>query len=291
MKLSQHQSANITKMILIGERGTGKSGSLISLVKAGYKLHILDFDNGIDVLVNLIRAEPNAAELFDRVDYFTITDRFKNLGGKAVPINSDVWPRAMAKMSSWSNKTDTIKGIKDGKPANLPLPPDQVYDYGDPANWGPEHILVIDSLTFLCNASMRQVLKLNNRPAGPVYESDWNEAQKAVEDFLSWVYAEQFNTNVIVTAHIDYQTEGKGDAKAVVRVVPQALGRKLGPKVGGYFNSMLEVRRSGVGTALKRSIHTVPAGMLELKNPAPTKVKASYDISTGLADFFAAVRS
>jgi hypothetical protein len=290
-KLGQHQSTQITKMILIGESGTGKTGSLVSLVKAGYKLHIIDLDNGLDVLVNMIKQEPNSAELLDLVDYFTITDRFKNLGGKAVPINSDVWPRVMAKMSNWTNKSDVIKGMKDGKPANLPIPAADVIDLGDPAAWGPDHILVVDSFTFLCKAAMRTVLRLNNRPAGPIYESDWNEAQTAIEEFLSWVYDVGFNTNVIMTAHIDYQTEGTGKDRTVMRVVPQALGKKLGPKVGRYFNSMLEVRRIGVGAGLKRNIHTVPAGMLELKNPAPAKVKPQYDISDGLAEFFKAVRS
>ena len=48
--LDQHQSNDFVKLLLIGDSKAGKTGSLISLVKAGYKLRILDLDNLLDVL-------------------------------------------------------------------------------------------------------------------------------------------------------------------------------------------------------------------------------------------------
>src|SRR5690606_12301606 len=152
------------------------------------------------------------------------------------------------------------------------------FNLGKPSEWGPDTILVIDSFTLLNNAAMRYILRLNGRPAGPVYESDWGEAQTLVENFLAFVYDEAFQTNVIVIAHVQPRTEKDG---TVVGIFPAALGKALPPKVGRYFNAMLEVRRSGAGSAVRRSIHTVPASMLELKNPNPAKVKPQYDISDG----------
>jgi hypothetical protein len=285
--LRHHQSVQFTKMLLIGDSGTGKTGSLVSLVKAGYKLRILDLDNGLDILRNLVLEQ--CPELIDNVHFITVTDKFKQVGGKAVPVDSNAWPRAVKYLDNWTNFGEIRKEVgADGKPVNVQIKADdpEHFNLGKPETWGADTILVLDSFTFMCNAAMRYILKLNGRPAGPTYESDWNEAQQLVENLLAMLYDVSMRTNIIVCAHIAVRTEKDGTTTAY----PTALGKALGPKVGRYFNAMLEVRRSGVGSTLRRTINTVPAGLLELKNPNPLKVKSSYDISVGLAEYFKAVR-
>lgn len=290
--LRLHQSNNFTKLLLIGNSGTGKTGALASLAEAGYYLRVLDFDNGLDILKNFLKASkaPLIGNIhpLDRVDFITVTDKFKSVGGKPTPVSADAFPRALDYLSNWTNKNQKVKGVDaNGKPANIPIPADQVFDLGDPAEWGQDAILVIDSLTFFCNAALRYQLRMNGRPVGPIYESDWLQAQQLMESVLGMIYSESFATNVIVCAHIDERTD-KETKKTTA--FPVGLGKALGPKIGRFFNSMLEVRRTGAGTTLKRSIHTVPDGLLELKNPTPLGVLPKYDISTGLADFFKAVR-
>lgn len=291
---SKHQSARFTKLLLIGDSGTGKTGSLLSLVKAGYKLRILDLDNGLDILRNMILQE--CPDKIDNVDFITVTDKFKQVGGKSIPVDSTAWSRSMEAMVRWSNLNRVIgkKSVPDPtKPGETKVINDTItkehpdfFDLGEPATWGEDTILVIDSFTFACNAAMRFILKLNGRPAGPVYESDWLEAQTLVENFLAMLYDESFRTNIIVCAHIAVRVEKDGTTTAF----PAALGKALGPKVGRYFNSMLEVRRTGSNATVTRSIHTVPAGLLELKNSNPLGVLPKYDIKDGLAKFFEAVR-
>jgi len=274
-------------MILIGDSGTGKTGSLVSLVKAGYKVRILDLDNGLDILYNLVREQ--CPEFIENVHYVTVTDKFKNIAGKAVPVNSDSWPRAVKLLDNWSNYGEVRKVTgPDGKTTNQQITTDhpEHFNFGRPQDWGPDCILVIDSFTFLCNAAMRYILKMNNRPAGPTWESDWNEAQQLVENLLGMLYDESMRTNIVVCAHIAVRTEKDGSVTAY----PTALGKALGPKVGRYFNAMLEVRRHGAGNTVRRTINTVPAGLLELKNPNPLRVKSSYPIDVGLAEYFKAVR-
>ena len=58
--LSDHQSSQTTKMLFIGDSGSGKTGALASLAAAGYNLRILDVDNGVDILANLLR-DPQVA--------------------------------------------------------------------------------------------------------------------------------------------------------------------------------------------------------------------------------------
>lgn len=287
-KLSSHQSAKFAKLLLCGDSGTGKTGSLVSLAEAGYDLRILDLDNGLDIVKNILKeskAPPkDGIHPIDRVDFITITDKWKEVAGKPVPVNSNTWSRSMEYLNRWSNSGKAT--MVDGKPVKAGEPGgEELFDLGVPANWGENAVLVIDSFTRLNGAALRFILKLNNRPGGPIYESDWGEAQILVENFLALICGEDFKTNVICISHITYR-EINGQNTAY----PSALGKALPPKVGQYFNSMLEVKKSGTGTAVKRSIHTVPVGLLDLKNSNPLKVKPSYDIKTGLAEFFQAVK-
>ena len=72
-KGSQHSSASLTKMLLIGESGSGKSGALASLAAADYKLRILDFDNGLDFLMRYMRK--NHPDKIDNIEFVSLLTR------------------------------------------------------------------------------------------------------------------------------------------------------------------------------------------------------------------------
>src|SRR5260221_189953 len=73
--LSEHQSTRSTKLLLMGHSGSGKTGALTSLVKAGYKLRILDLDNGLDSLASFVRRD--CPDKMANVEFRTIRDRYK----------------------------------------------------------------------------------------------------------------------------------------------------------------------------------------------------------------------
>ncbi len=70
--LRLHQSNEFTKLLLIGDAKSGKTGSLVSLVKAGYKLRILDMDNLLDILKYCIIEQ--CPDLIDNVECRTLRD-------------------------------------------------------------------------------------------------------------------------------------------------------------------------------------------------------------------------
>jgi hypothetical protein len=74
--LKDHQSSQFTKLLLIGDSGSGKTGALTSLVGAGYKLRIWDFDNGLDPLVQHVRR--TAVDKLGNIEYHTLRDRKKS---------------------------------------------------------------------------------------------------------------------------------------------------------------------------------------------------------------------
>ena len=81
MFLNELKEKMPVKMLLIGDTGSGKTGALASLAKAGYKLHILDFDNGVPVIASYL----NEAEL-KTVEVEVLTDKMKVLpNGQVIP--------------------------------------------------------------------------------------------------------------------------------------------------------------------------------------------------------------
>lgn len=283
--LAQHKSTSITKMLLIGDSGTGKTGALASLPLAGFNMRVLDFDNGLDIVANLLKDSPEALA---KVHYETCTDSFKNLNGRLVPKKAKAWAKAMKLLDHW----------KVGTPATDTTPASEgFYDLGKVTSWNANDILVIDSLTHMGHAAMRYIQEMNGKLGEHPRIQDWGFVQTLIADLLSLLYDDEVKCNVVVTAHIDYIWEERKDEKdrVVERILtkgyPSAPGAKLSPKVGSYFNSMLQVVMEGNGVHAKRKIITNPLGVIDLKNSNPAKVKKSYPVETGLAEFFKDVRS
>ncbi len=265
--LANHQSNEFTKLLLIGDAKSGKTGSLVSLVKAGYKLRILDFANLLDVLKYMILNE--CPDKIENVEFVTLRDKRKTTAvGSVIDGKPKAFVDGMKLLDNWKYTDETGAEI----------------DLGKPSEWGPDCILVIDSLSRLCDAAFdfREPLV----PVGKSGERDmravYGDAQDAVEMLLATLTSKTFATNVIVIAHVQYMDQADGTTKGF----PQGVGQKLSPKIPQYFPSVvLYTNKAG-----KRTIQTNSTPLIDLANPAPFKMEKSYPIETGLADFFAVLR-
>lgn len=242
------------KMLLMGDAGSGKTGSLMSLAAAGYRLWFVDFDNGTDIIRNLSKQAPAARE---RIDIETFRDNYHMLGGKPSPKTANSWMKAC----------QYIEKIH--------------------RTLGPDDVLVIDSLSMAGKAALRWVLQMNGRLALHPQLQDWGEAQNLIESLVGMLTDDDLPMNVICTAHIKWLEDNQG---AIERGFPDAPGRALSPVLGRYFNHQLAVSTIGDGKGLKRSIHTSPIKNLELKNANPAVVKDTYPLASGMAEYFAAIR-
>lgn len=283
--LSAHQSSNTTKMLLIGDSGSGKTGALASLAQAGYNLRILDLDAGLDVLSNILRdpTSPYGKEAVNRVIYETITDPMKNVNGKLIPAQAKVWQRAVQLLEHWKVNHKEPGPEKDGKPTLVDVVD---YDLGPVSTWGQQDILVIDSLTMLSIAALNFVLSMNARLGGRVEQSDWYGGQQLIESLLQKLYDENIKCNVILISHIAYIGEDNGPQQGY----PSSLGKALSPKIGRYFNTCVMCKTSGTGNNLKRKLLTNSTHLVELKTSSPLKVKPEYDLQFGLAQLFKDLR-
>lgn len=265
--LSNHQSNQYTKLLVMGDSKAGKTGALASLVKAGYKLRILDFDNGLDVLKNFVLRD--CPENIDNIEYRTLRDEHKaNAGGITISGGAKAFVNSYKMLDHWKYKIG-----------------DEEIDYGDPSEWGPDVILVIDSLTFMSDAAFDWAEPLvptgrsGDRDARAVYKM----AQDAISDMLATITSESFHTNVIVISHVKYIERQDGTTKGY----PTSVGSALSPEIPRYFNSVTLFETSAGG---KRTLKTISTAMIDLANPKPFDMGKEYPIETGLADFFGILR-
>lgn len=260
--LANHQSNDYTKLLIIGDSGSGKTGSLASLACASYKLRILDLDNGLDILKAYVARDCPAN--LSNVEFRTLRDARK--ASPAGPI-IDGQPKAFI---------SAIKMLDRWKYDDT--------DLGVPAEWGPDCILVVDSLTMLSDSAFDWREPLTPRGKSGDYDkrATYFDAQKAIEDVLALLTSESFRTNVIVISHVKYMDLPDGGKKGF----PTAVGSALSPTIPRYFNAVALCETTGG----KRKIKTVPTAMIDLKNPRPFAMAASYDVGTGLAEFFAVLR-
>jgi len=251
-------------MLLEGDSGSGKTGSLASLVAAGYKLRILDYDNGLESLKQYARKE--CPDKINNVEYRTLNDKLR--ATPSGPVIEGV-PRAYP---------DGLKMLDHWKYGDV--------DLGVPAEWGPECIFVLDSLTFFSEAVFDwcEPLVAKGRPADK-YDNRtvYYNAQSAVEKFLQFLKSDWFQTNVIVISHIKYVDNPDGTKKGY----PTAIGSAISPTIPSYFNS---VALCQTGPGGKRTIKTASTAMIDLKNPKPFAMLPSYPLETGLAEFFKVLR-
>jgi hypothetical protein len=261
--LEKQTASKAIKLLYVGDSGTGKTGSLISLVQAGYNLRILDYDNGLTVLRKLIERETNAAELFKRVHYETLTDEYI-FSGKKIKVKGV--PTAFA---------DGLQLLTNWKMDD--------YQLGKLTTWGEKDVLVIDTLTMLSTAALNYVLALAGRSGGKKEIQDYGSAMDKVEALLQMLYSDTIKCNVIVNSHLTFVEDSDGKSKGY----PSAVGSKLSPKIPRYFNSTIQAAREGK----KRYIYTQPHGAIELKNPDFLNIPEKLPLDTGLATFFKAIQS
>ena len=128
--LANHQSNSLVKLLLIGDAKSGKTGSLVSLVKAGYKLRILDLDNLLDILKYLVIKE--CPENLDNVEFLTLRDKRKATAqGSIIDGMPKAFVQAVKMLDLW--KYTDENGVE--------------IDLGKPSDWGSDCILIIDSFS------------------------------------------------------------------------------------------------------------------------------------------------
>lgn len=279
--LDNHPSSKRVKMLVVGDSGTGKTGGLSCLANAGYELFIADLDAGLDVMRAFVKPE-----CLKNVHFVTITEEFVGRHGGVQPKGQPtVYNRLMNLLNNW-------------------VDPETKEEFGGVAEWNENRVLAIDTFTALGESAYRFVRALNGRKADQIDFRDFGQAQFMQEGLLDLVMSEAIACNVIICAHLDYQEaygeapiveiiidkEGNTESKKEERGYPAAIGKKLSPKVGRHFNTVVMTKSEPFGQTVRRRIRTSSTPMIALKNPVPNILPAEIDLEDGYLQIFNAIK-
>ncbi len=253
--LDNHSSAKIVRLLNIGESGTAKTGQLASLALAGYNLYILDYDNGLDILANVLRHKD--PEALKRVHYETIRDKIIKRGkGYEIKSPPTAFARAGDVLTEWKADEFTAKDI-----------------------------IVLDTLNTFSSAGFNAATfaagRLNQKPQ----QSDYGWMADRVLLFLEGLTSDDMNCNLVVNTHIRY-FDSDDETGMQARGLPAAKGRQIPQNISKYFNTVIHSRTIGSGAGTKRIISTQPQGVIEVKTSNPIGVKPQYGVENGLAELF-----
>jgi len=281
------------KAFLIGKQGHGKTGAKASLIALGYKLRMLNFDNGADILRNLLTNPyypyhkymlDNNISLKSAISVLTITEDMKKIvednKSRFVPKSARGYSRAIDMMDSWI----------DGKE-----------NYGSITTWGDDVILDIDTLGTMADLAYFQIQELNGRlgarQEGYDYLRDVGGAQGLLRNLMQTLFSPYIKCNVLINSHVTWVDEAKGfmskpnlESLSDPIGYPTAIGIALSPIVGKWFNNVFIVEQTGSGLTQKHEISTVPIKNIAAKNSLPGLLKPRYPIETGMAEIFCALR-
>ena len=268
MNLSQYKTSTSTKVLILGESGSGKSGCLASLASAGYNLRIVDLERGLDILVNVLKDWKDNGydkDSLSRVDFMPVVDG-RSKDGKLSPANADAWRKTQEAFFGWKSGDS---------------------DFGPVTSWGEKDVFVVDTLGRLAKAALNYIMYLNAALGQEPDGKKFGSAQRLVDNFLQLLWDPAVSCNIVVLTHVSFQENDLG----LTRGFPDTIGKALNPMVGRYFNSVLLAKTKTMpDKSEKHVLLTQSTSQIELKTTAPGRVKAEYPIETGLADYFRDVR-
>jgi hypothetical protein len=292
MASAQQLKANVESLrVMIGgwPKG-GKTGAIVALLNAGYKVRVLDFEGNYDVLLNYARPET-----LQNLDIATFQDKQSTDGATAW--DSDVEAKKMAYSQAIQQLKDWKTTDADGNPASL----------GASYTWGPDTVLVVDNLTRLGEMSFRRARRILNKKAGQVDVKAWGLAVDELVNFLAWMTRKTNHFHLVVLAHwqmlgpdipmssasedgeikdLKKQIATERAAMLETKLFPKGVTKENSRNIGSFLPVLLEAKRVVNGSKVKRVLLTETDEAVDLAFPVPGAEK-SYPIETGLATIFA----
>ena len=248
--IKNHQSTDVTKLLLVGDSGSGKTAALAELANSGYNLRILDYDDGLAILPEFLNSDA-----VNRVSYITLKDPI----GKA-----ESFRKGVTLISNWKDEEE---------------------EFGPVSKWTSKDVLVIDSLTLMGEAALRGALVFNNKkPTDQASQPEWGTAMRDVQHIIQYLTGSEVPCNVVVTTHMQYMEGDLGVSKAY----PTSVGSKLSTKLGRYFNCVCRIDTRSSSKGVERTLRTVSDHRMDLKVTAPKLIEPN--IALDLAKLFEAIQ-
>ena len=272
------------RCMIVGYPGSAKTGALCSLLNVGYKVRVIDFDGNYEPLI--LYTKP---EFRKNLDVVTLEDALRP-GQKTIEVAGipAAFNDGFKLLDRWKY-TDTKTG--------------EEVDMGLTKEWGPDTVVVLDSLTSMGVAAKRHAMAVLNRTPLNTTQQVWGVGMSDQEAFLEKMTSRRNRFHTVVIAHLkmvgpkDIEKDDSDLTKKLkeqmadlvrTRLFPSALGHALPQTVSAHFPTVLEARSVVRSGKPKRILITVPREELDLKVPA-LGLPDELDVSDGLLRVFQAI--
>jgi len=273
------------RALVLGYPKVGKTGALAPLVNAGFKLRILDYDGNLEPL--FLYADP--AKMDANVDILQLEDRMRYKEGEGLmPIGiPTAFTEGLQAMDKWKYRDENGNAV----------------DLGASRDWGPDTIMVLDSLTAHGQAALNWAMVLANKTPSTTTDRVYNLAIGAQVRFIKELTSTNNHFHVLVLTHIRMiapRDLRKGDSEIAqqvkkeiaslvdTRLYPNALGYQWPQEIGGEFPTIIQVKSEERAGRTKRYITAKSRAELDLGIPA-LDLPDELDIKDGMLRIFQAL--
>lgn len=236
--LARPDGIQAPSVLLMGETGGGKTTSIVTLLQAGLEVFVIGTEpTFLDSLLDgLERAD--VKRFLDQLHWKSIMPARVGIAGL----------KGMVQQISKMDYESLSKLRPDNQRAHAQLITllatleDFVDDrtgasFGSVESWGPQRVLVIDSLSGLNLMAMD--LTIGNKVTA--HQGEWGVAMGTLEKLLLNLTS-NLKCFFVLIAH----TEREGDEISQgTKVMVSTLGRKLAPKVPRFFSEVVQAYREG----------------------------------------------
>lgn len=216
-------------VLLVGATGTGKTHSIRTLVEQGLEVFVVFTEPGMEVLADISSdklhwryiapATPAWADMLDSAN------KINKMTFKSLTDLSDI---NKSKYTEFLDLLTTLSNFKDDRTGK---------EYGAVDSWGPERVLVVDSLSGLNIMAMNLVT--GSKPVKSM--ADWGVAIDNLERLITKLCVDT-KCHFVLTAHLERETD---ETTGGTSLMAATLGRKLAPKLPRFFSDVIHVKRDG----------------------------------------------
>ncbi len=219
-----HPAPNI---LLMGMPGSGKTHSLRTLLDAGKEVFVLFTEPGMEVLAD---TDPN------RMHWHYVKPTSGSLSdmlSKLEEVNRLPWASTQqavdSNKKSYTAAVDMLKCLVD-------FPCDRTNkSFGNIGNWGPDRVLVIDSLSGVNHAMMQLIVGGGLGITMPM----WGAAMKAELNLINQLCFDS-ECIFILTAHLEKLID---EVNGGMTIQANALGKKNAPEIPKNFSDVILCKR------------------------------------------------
>lgn len=266
------------RILIVGFPGAGKTGAIASLLNAGFKVRMLMYDKVSNLQPLFTYTNP---AMLANLDVVVLEDKMRAGQHFQEPVGI---PTAFA---------DGLKAMVEW-PGGL----------GKSSDWGPDTIVVLDSLTSLGESSMRRAMRFANKTPMNLTDRVWGFAITEQLHYIQALCSSQNRHHTVVLAHLkmigpkEIRADDSDLTKQIkeqqadlipTRYFPSALGRGLPQEIGKEFATILLAENKVVGGKVRKVLRTVPREELDLKLPAAKGFPEELDLGDGLLQVFKAL--